>query len=247
MTCLALSASLGSHAHAQRERTRLPFRIGEYNEYDVKFGFLSVGSGSLSVTGPDTIRGRETMRLRYQVDGGVPLFRVHDVMESWFDPIGMMSMRFTQDLHEGSKRYNRFYDFYPDESIVLERGKPRAETVSEPLDDASFIYFLRTQPLEVGRTLTFSRYFKPGGNPVTIRVLRKETITVPAGTFETIVVQPVIRTSGIFSEGGQAEIWFKADSTRVLVQMKAKLSFGSLSLFLRPSRRLPPGAVERVP
>jgi len=158
------------------------------------------------------------------------------VMESWFDVEKMRSLRFTQDLNEGSKHYNRFYDFYPDELVVLERGKPRAATVADPLDDAAFIFYVRTLKLEVGQTLTFNRYFRPNANPVTIQVLRRESITVPAGTFNTIVVKPIIRTSGIFSEGGQAELWFTDDASHTLVQMKAKLAFGSLSLYLRPSR-----------
>ncbi len=235
----ALGAASAATASAQSSATptpSLPFRIGEYHEYDLKFGVISVGSGSLSVTGPDTLRGRETLRLRYEIKGGIPFFRVHDVMESWFDPRKMRSLRFTQDLSEGPKRYSRFYDFFPDEAIVLERGKPRAETVSEPLDDASFIFYVRTLHLEVGQTLSFSRYFRPNANPVTIQVLRRETITVPAGTFSTLVIKPIIRTSGIFSEGGQAELWFSDDSTRTLIQMKAKLSFGSINLYLRPSR-----------
>lgn len=214
----------------------LPFRAGEYHEYDPKFGVVSVGSGSLSVSGPETLRGREVMRLRYEINGGIPFFRVHDVMESWFDTENMLSLRFTQDLNEGPKHYNRFFDFYPDELIVLERGKPRAATVAAPLDDAAFIFYVRTLKLEVGQTLSFNRYFRPNANPVTIQVLRRETITVPAGTFNTIVVKPIIRTSGIFSEGGQAELWFSDDAAHTLIQMKAKLSFGSLSLYLRPSR-----------
>lgn len=221
---------------AQSSATRLPFRAGDHHEYDLKFGVISVGSGSLSVTGPDSLRGHEVMRLRYEINGGIPFFRVHDVMESWFDVTQMLSLRFTQDLSEGPKRYSRHYDFYPAESIVLERGKDRAPTVAQPLDDAAFIFFVRTLNLEVGQTLTFNRYFRPSANPVTIQVLRKESITVPAGTFNTIVVKPTIRTSGIFSEGGQAELWFSDDADHTLIQMKAKLSFGSLSLYLRPSR-----------
>jgi len=233
----AVALSQAGTLHAQSAGpSPLPFRVGERNEYDLKFGVITVGSGSLSVTGPDTIRGRETIRLRYEINGKIPFFRVHDVMESWFDPKNMLSMRFTQDLHEGSKHYDRLFDFYPDELIVLERGKPRAATVAAPLDDASFIFFVRTLKLEVGQTLSFSRYFRPEANPVTIRVLRKETITVPAGTFNTVVVKPIIRTSGIFSEGGQAELWFSDDSLHTLIQMKAKLAFGSLSLYLRPTR-----------
>ncbi len=218
------------------ESRALPFRVGEYHEYDLKFGVISVGSGSLSVSGPDTLRGREVLRLRYEINGGIPFFRVHDVMESWFDVEAMSSLRFTQDLNEGPKHYSRHFDFYRDELIVLERGKPRAPTVAAPLDDASFIFYVRTLALQVGETLSFSRYFRPNANPVTIQVLRRETITVPAGTFNAIVVKPIIRTSGIFSEGGQAELWFSDDAEHTLLQMKAKLSFGSLSLYLRPSR-----------
>ncbi len=239
LLALAVSTALPSTALAQptRESTApLPFRSGEYHEYDLKFGVISVGSGSLSVSAPERLRGREVLRLRYEINGGIPLFRVRDVMESWFDTTSMLSLRFTQDLHEGSKRYNRHFDFYPDELIVLERGKDRAPTVAQPLDDAAFIYFVRAQKLEVGQTLSFNRYFRPNANPVTIQVLRRETITVPAGTFSTIVVRPIIRTSGIFSEGGQAELWFSDDSAHTLIQMKAKLSFGSINLYLRPSR-----------
>lgn len=222
---------------AQEAVTRpLPFRAGEYHEYDLKFGVISVGSGSLSVLGPDTLRGREVLRLRYEINGGIPFFRLHDVMESWFDPETMSSLRFTQELNEGPKHYSRHFDFYANELIVLERGKGRAPTVAAPLDDASFIFYVRSLALEVGQTLSFSRYFRPDANPVTIHVLRRETITVPAGTFSAIVVKPIIRTSGIFSEGGQAELWFTDDAKHTLIQMKAKLSFGSLSLYMRRPR-----------
>jgi hypothetical protein len=233
------SAGFTAPVRAQTSAGALPFRSGEYNEYDLKFGSITVGSGSLSVSGPETLRGREVLRLKYQITGGIPFFRVNDVMESWFDPVRMHSLRFTQNLNEGPKHYDRLFDFYPDEAVVLERGKPREESVSDPLDDAAFIFFVRTLKLEVGQTQSFNRYFRPDANPVTIRVLRRESITVPAGTFNTIVIQPIIKTSGIFGDGGRAELWFTDDATHTLVQMKAKLSFGSLSLYLRPARNRP--------
>jgi len=59
---------------------------------------------------------------------------------------------------------------------------------------------------------------------------------VPAGKSSTIVVRPVIKTSGIFGDGGHAEIWFRDDSTRTLVQLKSSLKFGSLNLDLRNRR-----------
>ncbi len=75
-----------------------------------------------------------------------------------------------------------------------------------------------------------------------LRVLRKETVNVPAGTFETIVVQPIIQTDGLFGQGGQAEVFFSDDERRLLVHLRSRVPIvGSLSLHLRsyePGTRL---------
>jgi hypothetical protein len=72
---------------------------------------------------------------------------------------------------------------------------------------------------------------------VTIRVLRRERITVPAGTFDAIVIQPVIKTKGVFSEEGRAELWLSDDERRLILQMKSRLSFGSIDLYLTNIQR----------
>jgi len=85
----------------------------------------------------------------------------------------------------------------------------------------------------VGKTYDFNRYFRPDRNPVRIKVLRRESVKVPAGTFSAIVVQPVIKTKGIFSENGHAEVWLSDDDRHIMLQLKSKLSFGSLNLYLK--------------
>jgi hypothetical protein len=117
--------------------------------------------------------------------------------------------------------------------MFKENDRPEEPTVANPLDDGSFLYFVRTVPLEVGKSYEYARYFKAAGNPVRIRVVRRETITVPGGTFNTVVLQPTFQTKGIFSKNGKAEVWISDDDRRLMVQMKSKLSFGSLNLFLR--------------
>ena len=66
-----------------------------------------------------------------------------------------------------------------------------------------------------------------------IRVLRKERIEVPAGTFNTIVVQPLITSPGLFSEKEKAEVWISDDNIRMVVQIRSHVKFGSLRLALR--------------
>lgn len=217
------------------EVARLPFRVGERAEYRVKLGFLSVGSGSMEILGTEEIGGHETYHARLRVAGGLPLARVDDRFETWMDVDGYFSRRFRQDQREITFRRNRTYDFFPESRTWRrENGEVGSLPTDRPLDDVSILYYVRTLRLEPGDTHTIERYFKEDGNPVVIQVLRRETIEVPAGTFNTVVVRPIIRTDGLFGEGGEAEVYFTDDDRRILVQMKSKVPVvGSLSLYLK--------------
>jgi hypothetical protein len=228
-------------AAASAVRATVPFGPGERAEYGVKYGPFSVGRGLMEIVGIDTIRARETYHIFFRVRGGVPGFRVDDRMESWMDTETLASLRFRQELNQGSRERERHFEIFPD-SVYVENGREPAPTVVFPLDDGSFLYFIRTVPLEVGKEYSFDRYFRPDRNPVRIQVLRRERISVPAGTFETVVLRPIIKSRGIFSEDGRAEVWVTDDSRRLMVQMKSHLKFGSLGLFLRNYR--PPTAVD---
>jgi hypothetical protein len=141
-----------------------------------------------------------------------------------------------QELEEGGKSTERRFEIYPERAVFIQTSDSPAReerSVSQPLDDGSFLYFVRTIPLVVGQTYDFNRYFRPDRNPVRIRVLRKERIKVPAGTFDALVIQPVIKTKGIFSENGHAEIWLSDDERHIMLQLKSRLSFGSLNLYLK--------------
>ena len=228
--------------------TPVPFGVGERLVYDVRFGKLRVGTGSMEVAGVQDVRGRSTWHTIFQVRGGTFFYRVNDQYESWIDRHTGNSLRFRQDLNEGRRDVERSYDIFPERAVYQESGEDTTRaSVKNPLDDGSFLYFLRTIPLAVGETYSFERYFRPDRNPVTIKVLRKERISVPAGTFDAIVVQPVIKTPGIFSENGRAEIWLSDDENRIMLQMKSGLSFGSLNLYLKSYRPAQAGATVRQP
>jgi hypothetical protein len=200
----------------------------------VRFGPIRVGQASMEVVGIEPLRGRDAYHTRFLVRGGTSFYRVNDRYESWFDAHTLESLRYAQQIDEGSYERERLFDIFPERRSFTEAGKPEHQpSVAEPLDDGSFLYFLRTISLEVGKTYEFNRYFRPDRNPVVVAVLRRERIRVPAGTFDAIVVQPTIKTTGIFSKGGRAEVWFADDSTRRMLQMESRLSFGTLSLYLR--------------
>src|SRR5262249_53227428 len=76
------------------------------------------------------------------------------------------------------------------------------------------------------------RYFKPDKNPVVLTGLREDTVKVGAGTFTATVVRPTIKTNGLFSENGEAYVWFSDDERRLPVQLKTKFAKFFLTLTL---------------
>ena len=211
---------------------RVPFFVGEKLTYDVKFKAIKVGTGTMEVLDLADVRGKMSWHTVLRVSGSIPFYRVRDSYESWFDVVSLTSRRYFQDIEEGGYKPKRHYELFPERGMFQLKDEPEQPTVSDPLDEGSFLYFIRTIPLDVGRTYSFARYFKPEGNPVTITVSRRETITTPAGKFDCVVIKPTFRSKGLFSEDGQAEIWITNDAARVMVQLKTKLSIGSLNLYL---------------
>lgn len=217
------------------DEASVPFGTGEKSLFEVKFGAIHVGNGSLEVLGVESVRGRNTWHTSFTVQGGTFFYRVNDIYESWIDTHTLNSLLFIRQIEEGSRERTQNFEIIPEKGVYIERTREADKTlrtVAQPLDEGAFLYFVRTVPLKVGETYDFNRYFIPDRNPVRVTVLRKERVTVPAGTFNAIVLKPVIKTKGIFSEKGQAEVWISDDSTRMLLQVKSKLSFGSLNLYL---------------
>lgn len=216
-----------------------PFSVGERAEYRVGYGiFRSIGSGSMEIVGIDTVRGHPTYHMHFRLSGGIPGARVNNTYDSWMDVRGLFSRRFEQDTHEVRFKRQRTREFFPEERRWTGRTNARHDESGEletatPLDDTSFLYYVRTLPLEPGDEYEFNDYWNPDGNPVRIKVLRRETIRVPAGTFDAVVVQPLIETSGLFSEGGEAEVFFSDDDARILVALHARVTFGTIRLELR--------------
>lgn len=218
----------------------VPFGPGERLEYQVKMGVFSVGDGYMAIQGVDTVRGHPSYHIRMGIQGGMWFAKVDDQYDSWLGTKDLVSRRYIRDIHEVNYKSRREFAIYPEERRWERVDADQADSMStsQPLDEIAFLYFLRTLPLEVGETYTLNRYFKNDGNPVVIRVLRRERKEVPAGTFNTIVVQPVIQTDGLFSEGGKAEVYFTDDAARHLVYLRSEIPVvGSVTLHLKSVRK----------
>ena len=213
-------------------RAAVPYGVGEELTYKATFGGIPAGTARMRVDGIETVRGRPTYHVVFTIDGGVPFFRVRDRYESWIDVQTLASLRHRQEIHEGRYKRTTVYEIYPERG-TYEEGDSVHASVAHPLDDGSFIYAIRTAGIRVGETRRDDRYFRPDRNPVVLTGLRREVVRVGAGTFVATVVRPSIKANGIFSENGEAQVWFSEDARRYPVLVKSKFAKFSLTLALQ--------------
>ncbi len=234
---IALMQAIAQDAQPELRRplSSYPFAVGEKLSYSAKLGMLTLGAGTLEVASVDTVRGIESFRLRFRLQGKTMFYSLDDVLESWVGTADMSSRRFVQDFVENDKATKRHYEIYPDSGFYREQGRDKPQpTPAEPLDDAAFFYFVRMTPLEVGKKYSYERYFRKDKNPVTIEVLKREKMELPDGSkIQCLVLHPTIDTKGLFSKRSETRIWLTDDTRRLPVQIRTKFPFGTITLRLK--------------
>lgn len=234
LTLLGLLPNAQVAAQAPRALTS-PFKVGEKLTYEVVWGFIRLGSATMTVEGLDTIRGKPAVHVRFRIQGNHYLYRMDNSMDSWISLADTTSLRFRQDNNENGKIRHAYYEILPDSGYYRQEGIDSLKPTSpRPLDDAAFFYFVRTTPLEVGERYEFSRYFRPDRNPVILDSLSKDTLDLKLGRFPAIRFTPIIPGGrGILAETSEARMWLTDDDRRILVQLKSKFPLiGYLTLRL---------------
>ena len=205
-----------------------PFTVGETLHYDAKLGYFPVGTATVSVTRTTQERGVGAYVFTMAGQGGPPGWRVRYDLTSWVDRMRFNSLRFHRRLVQGGKQDDHEYLIHPDSGRYQQVGVTGAWVApSDPLDELAFLYFLRSTPLQVGRSYSYSRYFKTGYNPVQVTVAAaRESVVLPDG--KSVPSLPIQVTA----RGMIMKIWLSDDARRLPVQLEVPLPFGVVTLQL---------------
>jgi hypothetical protein len=233
----ALDGQDSAHASLPAVATvaAVPFPVGERLTYGAKYGIFSVGTAVMEVVGIDSLRGIETVHLQFRISGGALWYHLDQTIESWVGRHDFQSRRFRSVQDERNRHRERTYEIYPDSGFYREVGRDTTfATVAQPLDDAAFLYWIRTVPLEIGKRYEYGRYFRPDRNPVIIEVLKRERVSVAGKKWDAIVVRPRIpQGRGIFAEKSETRIWLSDDPRRIVLAIQSNFSFGQVTLKLK--------------
>ncbi len=204
-----------------------PFAVGETLTYDATLGVFPIGTATATVTKLTRERGKEALVLAATGDGGPPGIRVRYELTSWVGTERFASLRFHRKAIQGSRVDEERYQIVPDSGRYRkEGGSQEWATPRDALDELAFLYYLRTIPLEVGKTYSIGRYFRTSYNPIQVRVARRverqlyDGRTVPCLDVEVI------------SRGSTMGVRFTDDKRRLPVDLDLPLPYGSVTLLL---------------
>ncbi len=62
---------------------------------------------------------------------------------------------------------------------------------------------------------------------------KKERVKVDAGEFDCVVVDPILRATGLFKSKGRLLVWLTDDERKLPVQMKSKIFIGYITAELK--------------
>lgn len=223
-----------------------PFDAGETLHYQVRVGQgKPSGRGRLSVEAADSVRGEPVVLLSFDVDTKIGFFSVEHQSRSWLSRDRMAALRFEVDEDAPLNSLKDQFEIDPDSRQWSgRRSKGRAPTV-EPLDELSFIYFLRTLPLEANERHRLDRHFDPRRNPVDIRVIGREEVRVPAGEFPVVIVEMNVRDPARLGGQGKLRVFLSDDARRLPVRIESSVPvFGRLVLELLPNEPPNQGGVS---
>ncbi len=229
------SAQAQAGAAPVRRTARLPFGPGEVLEYRVHVSIAGeVGTGVMSVEGPERDNGTTLWVLQSVIEAGRGPLRANDQTRSWYDPLRGAVTRFEKTERHPLSRSSERVRIDTGAGTFIDSGKaPAALGATNPLDELSFIYFLRTLPLDRDTVIVVTRHFDPARNPTIVRVLGEEVLNLPSGIFRTRIVEMEVRDEKRFRGTGTVRVNIDLGVCRVPVRIESRMPLlGATTLVL---------------
>jgi len=233
---LSIVLILSSFRGTIQRQAPLPFLPGERLTYHLHINGVVGTNGRtiMSIEGSVDVRGTMTYLLRSETKAGIGPLKGSDMTESWFDPIAMRSLRF----HERERRLfstrNLQVEIYPEDKRWVDAdGASGQSSTDAPLDELSFIYFLRSLPSAPDTVYQFNRHFDAARNPVVVHLMRGDTITTKVGTFATVLMEMHVRDPHRYRGEGVIRVYLSNDACRIPVRIESVIpDIGSCVLTL---------------
>jgi hypothetical protein len=216
-----------------------PFRPGEYLKFSVQYGIIHAGSAYLEVPRAEDMNGHPVLVLQARAESNgffSTFYKVRNKIQSYWDRDGHYSWRYNENRREGGYKVQNDITFDYDRMEARYKDGRTFAIPPHVQDALSAFYYSRTQALPLGGSIVFDYHASRKSLPLEVKVLGRERIETPAGKFNCVAIEPLLKAGGIFKKKGRLVIWITDDERRMPVLMRSKVTVGSISVVLQEYR-----------
>ncbi len=218
-----------------------PLWFGEELNYKISWAFLTVGEATIKAdkllyNGKEYAYQIETHAKSYSVID--KMFKVRDINMSWIKSDLSKSLGYWQSVREGSYKRDEWLNFdYKNNFYNMYKQNKKGElykyttpfTGTEVFDVLSALYYVRNPKISLQDTVYFDIVNVNKQYPLKVIVHGKEKIKTKAGTFDCIIVEPMINGESIFVVKGKSlKVWLTDDEYRLPVKLEVEVFIGSV-------------------
>jgi hypothetical protein len=208
------------------------FGPGEEAVFNISYGVISAGEGTLSVMPYLDYDGSHCYHFRTRARSNrffSAIFRVRDQADSFMDADSMVTRYFNKHLREGSFRRDVEIHFDQKQGKAYFPDGRVNEIVPGTQDVLSAFFKVRAMKLDVGMEFDVPTHGDKEMYPLKVKVLRREALDNDAlGRVYCIVVQPYLADDGLFKHEGDLLLWMSDDERHIPVKMRANVPVGAI-------------------
>lgn len=221
------------------------FDKGEKLEYIVHYGVINAGIASVEIN-------KETYRVNGQNATKVTgigksigafdwFFKVRDSYITYMDKESLTPLRFVRHVDEGGFTFNQEYNFHHQENIVVTEKNDTVPVPTGIQDLVSAYYYARSidfDKYKPGDIVSFKAFVDGKVEPIRIRYLGKEKVSIRSGKYRCYKFQPVVQSGRVFKDPDDVTAYISDDKNKVPVLIEARVIVGSVKLELTSAKNI---------
>jgi len=214
----------------------LPFN-GEVMKFAVGWEFVTAGTA--------TMRFSNTEGAAYRIDTDARTNKFFDIFKKVRDTIVSEGICINDkpqstlfDLEQNERKYHakKRTEYVWKENKVIYTHNGKTDSYDVPaghLNVLDAFFLTRTLPVEEGKVLIIPVFDSRERYEIEVRLLKKVKLRAPWGKWvECLLIEPKLKTGGIFSSAGTIKVWLTNDERRIPLKMTAKIKIGSIMVRL---------------
>ena len=208
------------------------FGKGETLDYNLTWLRISGGTARMTIRAYDDSTKYRITSVAKSGAAFSRFIKVRDEIESIVARDNFTTLRYRKKLDEKGEQKEEVTTV-EDGVATRRRKKEKSVKVPTPVyDPISVIYHLRTLDLSPGARHELTVVADAKVYNVHVKVGKRERVTTPAGTFQTVMVEPTMEHGGV-ERDERLFIWISDDDRRIPVRIRTEVKIGAITATLR--------------